>query len=102
MVDSWSRGPDQIQMYSDTIAQLLPAHRLRFFVFAIWSSEKKNISESDDFGRLSPCLTAVSEPNLITYLSDHKTGKNLQTVFNTSTSEPGNNDGMSMKKHSSI
>ena len=34
MVDSWSRAPDQIQMYPDrdTIAQLLPARRLRLFV----------------------------------------------------------------------
>ena len=30
LVDSWSRAPDQIQMYPgrDTIAQLLPARRL--------------------------------------------------------------------------
>ena len=36
MYDSWSRAPDQIQMYPnrDTIAQLLPARRLCFFVFA--------------------------------------------------------------------
>ena len=35
--DSWSRTPDQIQMYPgrDTIAQLLPARRLCLFVFAI-------------------------------------------------------------------
>ena len=29
MVGSWSRAPDKIQMYSDTIAQLLPAHRIQ-------------------------------------------------------------------------
>ena len=29
LVGSWSRAPDQIQMYSDTIAQLLPAHRIQ-------------------------------------------------------------------------
>ena len=36
-VTSWSRTPDQIQMYPDrdTIAQLLPARRLCFFVFSI-------------------------------------------------------------------
>ena len=35
--DSWSRAPDQIQMYPDrdTIVELLPARRLCFFVFAI-------------------------------------------------------------------
>ena len=37
MVDSWSRVPDQIQIYPDrdTIAQLLPARRLCLFVFTI-------------------------------------------------------------------
>ena len=41
LVDSWSRAPDQIQMYPDrdTIAQLLLARRLCFFVFAIWKSK---------------------------------------------------------------
>ena len=36
-VDSWSRTPDQIQMYPDrdTIAQLLPARRL-FFLFLLY------------------------------------------------------------------
>ena len=34
LVDSWSRAPDQIQMYPDrdTIAQLLPSRRLCLFV----------------------------------------------------------------------
>ena len=37
LVHSWSRAPDQIQMYPDrdTIAQLLPTRRLCLFVFAI-------------------------------------------------------------------
>ena len=36
MDDSWSRAPDQIQMYPDrdTIAQLLPARCLCLFDFA--------------------------------------------------------------------
>ena len=39
--DSWSRASDQTQMYLDwdTIAQLLPARHLCFFVFAIWRSK---------------------------------------------------------------
>ena len=36
-----------------------------------WSSGKKKYKWE---WRLSPCLTAVSKPNLITYLSDNKTG----------------------------
>ena len=41
MVDSWSRAPDQNQMYPDrdTIVQLLPARRVCLFVFAIWKSK---------------------------------------------------------------
>ena len=41
VIDSWSRAPDQIQMYPDrdTIAQLLPARRLCLFVFATWQSK---------------------------------------------------------------
>ena len=41
LVDSWSRAPDQIQIYPDrdTIARLLPARRLSLFVFAIWKSK---------------------------------------------------------------
>ena len=37
LVDSWSRAPDQIQIYTerDTIAQLLPAHRIQQHVLAI-------------------------------------------------------------------
>ena len=44
LVDSWSRAPNQIQMYPDrdTIAQLLPARRLCLFVFAIWLFEGKS------------------------------------------------------------
>ena len=44
LVDSWSRIPDQIQMYPDrdTIAQLLPVHRLRLFVFAVWLFKEKS------------------------------------------------------------
>ena len=44
LVDSWSRTPDQIQMYPDrdTIAQLLPARRLYLFVFAIWLFKEKS------------------------------------------------------------
>ena len=41
-VDSWSRTPDQIQMYPDrdTIAQLLPARRLFLFLLydCLWES----------------------------------------------------------------
>ena len=34
LVDSWSRAPDQIQMYPDrdTVAQLLPARRIEQLV----------------------------------------------------------------------
>ena len=41
VVDSWSRAPDQIQMYPGRakIAQLLPARRLCLFVFTIWKSK---------------------------------------------------------------
>ena len=44
LVDSWSRAPDQIQMYPDrdTIAQLLPARHLCLFVFALWLFEGKS------------------------------------------------------------
>ena len=37
MVDSWSRASDQIQMYldRDTIARLLPAHRMQQHFFVI-------------------------------------------------------------------
>ena len=37
-VDSWSRAPDQIQMYPDrdTIAQLLPARRIQRHVISAW------------------------------------------------------------------
>ena len=44
LVDSWSRAPDQIQMYPnrDTIAQLLPARRMQQLVFAIWLFKRKS------------------------------------------------------------
>ena len=46
LIDSWSRASDQIQTYPDrdTIAQLLPAHRLCLFqvVFAIWLFKGKS------------------------------------------------------------
>ena len=44
LVDSWSRAPDQNQMYPDqnTIAQLLPAHRMQQHVFAMWLLQRKS------------------------------------------------------------
>ena len=44
LVDSWSRAPDQIQIYPerDTIAQLLPARRIQQHVFAIWLFKGKS------------------------------------------------------------
>lgn len=44
LVDSWSRAPDQIQMYPnrDIIAYLLPARRMQQHGFALWLSERKH------------------------------------------------------------
>ena len=54
LVYSWSRAPDQIQMYPDrdTIAQLLPARRLNLFVFAIWlfKGKSKYITKHSVYG----------------------------------------------------
>ena len=42
LIDSWSRAPDQIQMYPDrdTIEQLLPARRIQQYVIIAWLNEK--------------------------------------------------------------
>ena len=44
LVDSWSRTPDQIQMYPDwdTIVQLLPARRIQQHIFATWLLKGKS------------------------------------------------------------
>ena len=44
LVDSWSRAPDQIQMYPDrdTILQLLPARRIQQHDFAKWLLKGKS------------------------------------------------------------
>ena len=50
MVDSWSRAPDQIQMYPDrdTIAQLLPARRLCLFFLHDCLEESLNTAISNN------------------------------------------------------
>ena len=80
LVDSWSRAPDQIQMYPDrdTIVQLLPAHQIKQHDFAKWSL--KGIIDNTFISLISSSQIYTSHL-LVTSESKHVTIGKLTSVL---------------------